>query len=211
MSILPKLLRQSGRDEVVPAPTNPEIQAVPGGEVEKNGTVTCDNVPADGGDEKDIVPSEDAQRGVQKIEAVTLAWTKRSLVALLVKYVSCPWRLPCLCFYPRCVCFCPLANNFPTSIWLIFLVNGLRLSILSSLTPYVTSDFESHSLLTVIGIVSNAMTSAVYIPMAKLLDIWGRAEGFLLMVGFSILGVILMATSHNLATFCAAQVSQKDA
>lgn len=51
------------------------------------------------------------------------------------------------------------------------------------------------------------MTSAVYIPMAKLLDIWGRAEGFLLMVGFSTLGVVLMATSHNLATFCAAQVS----
>lgn len=52
------------------------------------------------------------------------------------------------------------------------------------------------------------MTSAVYIPMAKLLDIWGRAEGFLLMVGFATLGVILMATSNNLATFCAAQVSE---
>lgn len=100
-------------------------------------------------------------------------------------------------------------NNLPRSIWAIFLANGLRLSILTNLTPYVTSDFQSHSLLTVIGVVSDAMTSAVYIPMAKLLDIWGRAEGFLLMVGFSTLGVILMATSHNLATFCAAQVSDE--
>ena len=96
-----------------------------------------------------------------------------------------------------------------SSIWLIFLANGFRLSILYSLTPFVTSDFQSHSLLTVIGIVSDAMTSAVYIPMAKLLDIWGRAEGFLLMVGFSTLGVILMAVSKNLATFCAAQASSK--
>lgn len=96
------------------------------------------------------------------------------------------------------VCFC--------SIWVIFLTNGLRLSILAALTPYVTSDFQSHSLLTVIGIVSDSMTAAVYIPMAKLLDVWGRAEGFLLMVGSATLGVILMATSHNLATFCAAQV-----
>lgn len=31
----------------------------------------------------DYVPSPDAQAGVQKIEAVTLAWTKGSLAALL--------------------------------------------------------------------------------------------------------------------------------
>lgn len=92
------------------------------------------------------------------------------------------------------------------SIWIIFLTNGFRLSILASLTPYVTSDFQSHSLLTVIGVVADSITAACYIPIAKLLDVWGRAEGFLLMVGFSTLGVILMASSHNLATFCAAQV-----
>lgn len=50
------------------------------------------------------------------------------------------------------------------------------------------------------------MTAAVYIPMAKLLDVWGRAEGFALMVVSATLGVVLMATSRNLATFCAAQV-----
>lgn len=88
------------------------------------------------------------------------------------------------------------------------MTNGFRLSILWNLTPFVTSSFQSHSLLTVIYIVSNAMTAAVYIPMAKLLDVWGRAEGFLLMVGFSTLGLILMATSNSLPTFCAAQVSE---
>ena len=40
-----------------------------------------------------------------------------------------------------------------------------------------------------------------------MLDVWGRAEGFLVMVCFATLGLILMAVSHNLATFCAAQVS----
>lgn len=54
--------------------------------------------------------------------------------------------------------------------------------------------------------MSSAMTAAVYIPMAKLLDVWGRAEGFALMVVSATLGVVLMATSRNLATFCAAQV-----
>lgn len=99
------------------------------------------------------------------------------------------------------------AHSAPShSIWILFLTNGLRLSILSSLTPFVTSEFQSHSLLTVIGIVANTMTAAVYIPMAKMLDIWGRAEGFMVMVACATLGVILMATSHNLATFCAARV-----
>lgn len=50
------------------------------------------------------------------------------------------------------------------------------------------------------------MAGAVYIPMAKLMDVWGRAEGFLLMVAFSELGLILTANSTNLYTYCAAQV-----
>ena len=105
-----------------------------------------------------------------------------------------------------CVYVHALEKLMFNSIWLIFLTNGFRQSILISLTPYVTSDFQSHSLLTVIGIVSSSMTAATYIPMAKILDVWGRAEGFLLMIAFSTLGLILMAVSKNLATFCAAQV-----
>ncbi|KAI9172668.1 Siderophore iron transporter mirB [Paramyrothecium foliicola] len=124
---------------------------------------------------EESVPNQDAQIGIQKIEAVTLAWTKTSLALLLF------------------------------NIWIIFLTNGLRASVLAGLVPYVTSDFRAHSLLTVIQIVSSAMTAAVYIPMAKLLDVWGRAEGFLLMVGSATLGIVLMATSNNLQTYCAAE------
>lgn len=35
--------------------------------------------------EKDIVPTEDAQRGVQEVEAVTLTWTKPYLIAVFLK------------------------------------------------------------------------------------------------------------------------------
>jgi hypothetical protein len=34
--------------------------------------------------EKDIVPTEDAQRGVQQVEAVTLTWTKPYLIAVFI-------------------------------------------------------------------------------------------------------------------------------
>ena len=35
--------------------------------------------------EKDVVPAEDAQRGVQQVEAVTLTWTKPYLIAVFFK------------------------------------------------------------------------------------------------------------------------------
>jgi hypothetical protein len=78
---------------------------------------------------------------------------------------------------------------------------------MASLLPYVTSEWQLHSLLNVVGIVSSSMTAAVYIPMAKVLDVWGRAEGFLLMLSFSVVGLAIAAGAQNLPTFCAAQVS----
>ncbi|KAI4675367.1 uncharacterized protein J4E84_010109 [Alternaria hordeiaustralica] len=122
------------------------------------------------------MPSVSAQEGVREVEAVTLAWTKTSLA---------------------CAFLC---------MWLLYLTNAFQSSITSNLTPYVTSGFEEHSLITVITIVSNSMAAAVYIPTAKLLDLWGRAEGFATMVCFATLGLIIMAASTNLATYCAAQV-----
>ncbi|KPM42786.1 Siderophore iron transporter mirB [Neonectria ditissima] len=118
----------------------------------------------------------DAQRGVQNVEAVTMTWTKKSLYTAFFL------------------------------IWLLYFVNAMQSSILNNLIPFVTSDFESHSLLAVIYIVANAMTAAVYIPLAKILDLWGRAEGFAIMTLFATLGMIIMATCHNLPVFCAAYV-----
>ncbi|CAO3599335.1 unnamed protein product [Absidia cylindrospora] len=121
-------------------------------------------------------PEEDAQRGVQEVEAVTLTWSKTTLIAVFI------------------------------NIWLLYFVNAFQSSILYNLLPYVTSEFSSHSLLNVIYIVSSAISAAVYIPLAKVLDIWGRAEGFLIMTIFATLGLVLMAVCHDLPTFCAAYV-----
>lgn len=70
----------------------------------------------------------------------------------------------------------------------------------------MTSDFESHSLLNVIYIVGNAMSAAVFIPLAKVLDVWGRAQGYMFMTVCCTLGLVLMASCHNLSMFCAAYV-----
>ena len=91
-------------------------------------------------------------------------------------------------------------------MWLLYFVTAFQASISYNLVPFATSSFKDHSLLTVIYIVSNAMSAALYIPLAKVLDLWGRAEGFLLMVSFATLGLILTAMGNGLSTFCAAQV-----
>lgn len=92
------------------------------------------------------------------------------------------------------------------SVWVYYLVGGFKGNIFATLTPFATSDFASHSLIPVIGIVSSALTAASYIPIAKMLDLWGRAEGVLLMAGFATLGTIMLAASKNLPTYCAATV-----
>lgn len=93
------------------------------------------------------------------------------------------------------------------SIWLLYFVNAFQSAINYSLIPYVTSDFETHSLLSTIFIVANSITAACYIPLSKILDLWGRAEGFLLMTIFATMGLVMMAACKNLSTFCAAYVS----
>lgn len=84
MSFLNKLRPGKGEEpQAAPATTDDlEIQRAPETTVvnEKN----PDGTTADGDLKPDLeLPEASAQRGVQKIEAVTLTWTKKELAALL--------------------------------------------------------------------------------------------------------------------------------
>jgi len=72
--------------------------------------------------------------------------------------------------------------------------------------PYVTSAFASHSLISVIGIVSNITTGVMKPPLAKILDVFGRFEGLFISLLFSILGLVLMAACTGVNVYAAAQV-----
>lgn len=90
MSILDKIRSGAGQRANEPQTNNTVSES----EIEAARiTVNPDKNEAGGDPEHDsasgkpdnAVPSEDVQVGVQKIEAVTLVWTKKSLVFLLVK------------------------------------------------------------------------------------------------------------------------------
>lgn len=44
-------------------------------------------------------------------------------------------------------------------------------------------------------------------PVAKILNLWNRTVGVVVMLLVSITGLILMTACHDIATYCAAQVS----
>ncbi|KAK3117031.1 MFS siderochrome iron transporter 1 [Teratosphaeriaceae sp. CCFEE 6253] len=97
------------------------------------------------------VVSQDAQAGVQKMEATTQVWTRNHLIAAYV------W------------------------IWIIYFVNSMQQGMTNSLTPYVTSSFQEHSLTAATSIMSSIIGGLSKLPLAKILDIWGRPQGFALM------------------------------
>jgi hypothetical protein len=62
-------------------------------EIKKDPT-TDDAAVVNGSDEsRPEHPSEDLQRGVQHVEAVTLTWSKASLIAVFLKYLPRLLRL----------------------------------------------------------------------------------------------------------------------
>jgi energy-converting hydrogenase Eha subunit E len=93
-------------------------------------------------------------------------------------------------------------------MWLLYFVSALQSNLTANLSPYITSDFESHSLMTVISTMTSIMSAACTMPIAKILNLWDRTFGFGLMLGIALLGLVLMAACNNIATYCAAQVGR---
>lgn len=91
-------------------------------------------------------------------------------------------------------------------IWWIYFVTSLQEVVVRAMNPYVVSAFRLHSLTAAVGIMSSIIGGLSKIPLAKLLDTWGRPQGILLMLTFWIVGYIMMASCKNVQTYAAAQV-----
>ncbi|KAL8651924.1 MAG: hypothetical protein Q9210_002993 [Variospora velana] len=117
-----------------------------------------------------------AQPGVQNIEAVTVAWTT---TALIFAYVM---------------------------IWLTYFVEGMLSGTTNALIPYVTSAFAQHSLTPTIGILSSVIGGVTNLTLAKILDVFGRPQGYLFCICLATAGLIMMAACNNVEAYAAAQV-----
>ncbi|THY09000.1 MFS general substrate transporter, partial [Aureobasidium pullulans] len=118
----------------------------------------------------------DYQAGVQKAEGVTLAWNKR---ALWITYI---W------------------------IYVVYFEIALMSTITGYLGNYANADFSTSQLLSVSSVMSSIIGGVLRLPTAKIIDIWGRAEGFFVMMCICIIGLIIFAASNNVQTYAAASV-----
>ena len=55
-----------------------------------------------------------------------------------------------------------------------------------------------------IGIVATVAGGVSSFTIAKIIDIWGRTEGFLLMLFIVVIGMIMKAACQNVETYAAA-------
>lgn len=81
-----------------------------------------------------------------------------------------------------------LHSNLSNRIFLIFFINSFGQQISGALLAYVTSDFAEHSLIPVTQVVSQLVAGVIKLPVAKLMDVWGRPQGFVLMLFCAVIG-----------------------
>lgn len=118
----------------------------------------------------------EAQEGVQQADAVTLVWTRSALL---------------------------LAYAF---IFLNFCLTSMEQQTTANLLPFVVSDFSAHSLIPAIGITSFILSGVLRLPVAKVIDTWGRPQGLAAMVVIATAGLAMMAACSSAATYAAAQI-----
>lgn len=118
----------------------------------------------------------DTQQGIQQADAVNLVWTRS---ALIVTY--------CL-------------------IYLNFAIHALEQQTSLQLQPYVVSTFSAHSLIPAVGITTYVLSGVLKLPLAKLIDTWGRPQGLLLTSLLATIGLALLARCRSVATYAAAHL-----
>ncbi|KAJ5698781.1 hypothetical protein N7462_000786 [Penicillium macrosclerotiorum] len=139
-------------------------------------------IPLEKSKETDELPQDEeivdekAQAGTQKAQASAQVWTRNTLI---VAYVL---------------------------VWIVNFLEYFSSGLLSTLSPYIYSDFEMHSLTGLTSVIASLISALIKFPYAKLMDIWGRPQAFGVSVGFLTLGLVMMAGCKNVQTYCAAQV-----
>lgn len=115
----------------------------------------------------------------------------------------------------HCECSSILGGRYQTGcllskpqnrIWLYYFATATAESVTRTLNPYVTSSFGKHSTSAAVNIVSGIIGGLTKLPLAKILDTWGRPQGLAMALLIWMLGYIITACAKNVETYAAALV-----
>jgi len=93
-----------------------------------------------------------------------------------------------------------------SSVYLTYFVLSLQSQIYFGLTPYVYSAFSAHKLTSISSTMAFIIGGVLRLPIGKMIDIWGRAEGLAVMLTVTVVGLIIMSCATNVAAYAAAYV-----
>jgi hypothetical protein len=82
----------------------------------------------------------------------------------------------------------------------------LQNAVDASLNPWITSSFGTHGLLNVGAVMSSALAGCIPLATSKFIDVFGRVEGFFLMLMIVLVGMALKAACDNVQTYIAGSV-----
>ncbi|ROW16289.1 hypothetical protein VPNG_01855 [Cytospora leucostoma] len=118
----------------------------------------------------------DAALGVQKAEAAALVWPKWAL------YCTYGW------------------------IWVCFFMLALQQGTTGTFNIYAYSGFMEAPEINTAYVLASIIGGVIKLPIAKLLNIWGRAEGFFFFVWIYLIGMIVIAASKGPNAYAAGYV-----
>ena len=91
-------------------------------------------------------------------------------------------------------------------IWLYYFATSTAEVVTRTLNPFVTSSFGKHSTSAAVTILSSIIGGLTKLPLAKILDTWGRPQGLALTLLIWCLGYIITACARTIETYAAALV-----
>lgn len=114
--------------------------------------------------------------GAAKVEATLLVWSKTAL------YFTFLW------------------------IWICYFLLNLQSSIATNVMFYAYADFAAAPQINTAFILSSIIGGVLQLPIGRALTIWGRAEGFLVVLSVYVLGLIVTAACTGPNSFAAGYV-----
>ncbi|PYH96888.1 siderochrome-iron transporter [Aspergillus ellipticus CBS 707.79] len=120
--------------------------------------------------------TKDAQLGVQKAEAAALVWSKKAV------YATYAW------------------------IWVCFFLLALHSSISGTVINKAYADFVAAPQISTASILYSIIGGVLKLPIAKTLNLWGRAEGLIVWVVVYTIGLIILAACNGPNSYAAGYV-----
>jgi MFS family permease len=173
--------QQVGHVDGMASHTGDEKDAASDATREHNYETDSDTLSLEARNEKEVQLNPDhvtkhAQMGQQKAEAVALVWSKGAV------YATYAW------------------------IWVAFFMLALQQGTTLQLNNAAYAGFALAPELTTAYILSGIIGGVLKLPIAKILNVWGRAEGFFVFVCIYILGMIILASCTGASGYAAGYV-----